>query len=705
MERTDGTAAEERAALRTLDGPAVFACLYGILSLTASPRVPLLLLLPAAALLMPGWEISRRLALPAIYRHAWRAAAVAVVVGLAVAHLFAGLHPESCLTGIALFLLLRGWFNTRGLREHLEIWCLGLILLLVGSLHGSGLAGLAVLIGWTIASFHLLNLMAVLRLRGPRVNPYQAAPHALRTIYGLLPLTALLAVMFQVLLPRLPQESADPRWATRMTPLEREAVRTGFSESVTLTSLTSIQESEAVAFLVVDPGPTFEPAAGRFRVGTLDAFDGWRWTRSAALQEKASVTDLQDSAFELPGGSSVGERHEFLLIRPVDFPPGLVPLSEKTAAVAALQLGTTVVFEDDGRLSMQGPRPIAEYLLALDPTDASRVRRGAVMASHRQISAAVREAVAPLANRFRTGTVRERAAAMESWLRRNGTYSRELNFKTEGPAALSEFLQNGPRGHCELFATVMAMSLREQGIPTRLVTGMVGAEPLPGSPGRPRLFQVSQNRAHAWVEVWTDDEGWLSFDPTPPLPFNMAMARTEGRQMVQALNDQEHSMVAWLDGYDYGAQQRLAGSLWQGITDPISRWEYGALPRTASLLRQNAVEPEILALAAALLLLNAGLWGWKYRHLVGRIRHVYLLGGNSVPPLFHEILRVAGITGPIARARSPRELVPARTPAWCEVLELYERWRFAGRDPQLEAAIRARLRVANKEKSEFGSGN
>lgn len=82
-----------------------------------------------------------------------------------------------------------------------------------------------------------------------------------------------------------------------------------------------------------------------------------------------------------------------------------------------------------------------------------------------------------------------------------------------GPNPVEEFLTRRKAGHCETFATAMALVLREHGIPSRLVTGFAGGERGPfGS-----YYLVRGLDAHAWVEAWCGPGyGWATFDPTPP---------------------------------------------------------------------------------------------------------------------------------------------------------------------------------------------
>ena len=94
---------------------------------------------------------------------------------------------------------------------------------------------------------------------------------------------------------------------------------------------------------------------------------------------------------------------------------------------------------------------------------------------------------------------------LQSW-----TY--ELDLQPRGPNAVEDFVTNRRKGHCQTFATAMALLLREVGVPTRFVTGFLGGEI--GAFGRYVL--VRGQNVHAWVEVWCGpSKGWLTFDPTP----------------------------------------------------------------------------------------------------------------------------------------------------------------------------------------------
>ncbi|RZQ59896.1 transglutaminase domain-containing protein [Amycolatopsis suaedae] len=75
--------------------------------------------------------------------------------------------------------------------------------------------------------------------------------------------------------------------------------------------------------------------------------------------------------------------------------------------------------------------------------------------------------------------------------------------------ALADFLFNGKRGFCEQYASAMAVLLRSAGIPARVAVGFTPGVTTAG------YRTITSQDAHAWVEVYFNDQGWVSFDPTP----------------------------------------------------------------------------------------------------------------------------------------------------------------------------------------------
>lgn len=104
---------------------------------------------------------------------------------------------------------------------------------------------------------------------------------------------------------------------------------------------------------------------------------------------------------------------------------------------------------------------------------------------------------------------------MCEYLRSHYAYSLTAdNTSDKSNTMLGNFLFGTKQGHCALYASAMTLALREKGIPARYITGFTtGKLELNGSTG---MYEktIHENSLHAWVEVYTEDFGWLPFDPT-----------------------------------------------------------------------------------------------------------------------------------------------------------------------------------------------
>jgi transglutaminase-like putative cysteine protease len=90
---------------------------------------------------------------------------------------------------------------------------------------------------------------------------------------------------------------------------------------------------------------------------------------------------------------------------------------------------------------------------------------------------------------------------------------------------LETFLFDSPRGNCEYFASAMAVLLRVNDIPSRLVGGYHGGyyNEMGG------YYLVPQKNAHVWVEAHIPGKGWVRFDPTPA---GAALSSLSGREAL-----------------------------------------------------------------------------------------------------------------------------------------------------------------------------
>lgn len=114
----------------------------------------------------------------------------------------------------------------------------------------------------------------------------------------------------------------------------------------------------------------------------------------------------------------------------------------------------------------------------------------------------------------------EKALALEYYFRSSGEFTYNVAVPgeyTTGSVELwltdetNPFVRNG---YCEQFATAMALMARSLGVPSRVVLGFT-----PGTLLESTTVLVMDRNAHAWVEMWIPNYGWMAFDPTPRFGF------------------------------------------------------------------------------------------------------------------------------------------------------------------------------------------
>jgi hypothetical protein len=158
----------------------------------------------------------------------------------------------------------------------------------------------------------------------------------------------------------------------------------------------------------------------------------------------------------------------------------------------------------------------------------------------------------------------ERARAVERHLRTDYGYTLELP-EREVADPLAHFLFTRRKGHCEYFASAMAVMLRTMGIPTRMATGFQSGIYNPLT----ELWLVRSSDAHTWVEAWIPGHGWSSFDPTPP---DLSAHFTLATKLSLYLDAASTFWQDWVVSYDPSRQGTLADKLEQGAGRLGIRW-------------------------------------------------------------------------------------------------------------------------------------
>ena len=106
----------------------------------------------------------------------------------------------------------------------------------------------------------------------------------------------------------------------------------------------------------------------------------------------------------------------------------------------------------------------------------------------------------------------QRAMKLRNYLRDNFKYKQYARPVPKGKEPVDYFLFMLREGHCEYFASSLAVMARLTGLPARVVTGF--------SPGNynalNKYFEVHAYHAHAWTQIFIPGMGWLTMDGTPP---------------------------------------------------------------------------------------------------------------------------------------------------------------------------------------------
>ena len=199
------------------------------------------------------------------------------------------------------------------------------------------------------------------------------------------------------------------------------------------------------------------------------------------------------------------------------------------------------------------PNAHRKYLLLGIP-DAIRDRIGT-------IAKAVIEEKVPKENR---GNQRACARALESYLRDSGRFGYTLKLDLVDPILdpIEDFLVNRREGHCEYFASSLTLLLRSVGIPARMVNGFKGGD----WNDLAKVMSVRQKHAHSWVEAYLGDSPevpglplWLTLDPTPGGARDASVARVGGfkanfRQISDFIR---YIWVFYIVGYNAQRQESL----------------------------------------------------------------------------------------------------------------------------------------------------
>lgn len=403
-------------------------------------------------------------------------------------------------------------------------------------------------------------------------------------------------VILFILIPRLSWNVAARRASPGLGP-----TTAGFADTVRLGGSGSIKSSpRPVLRATLTPDPQQERLDAYWLGRTFDTFDGkaWRGTGEARAP-RGAVRLAPRSRGEIIQRIELLPAYEaqtlLALDRPVAFADGralnlggstrvlLVEVDDEEVRFNGAGIGYTYV-----AYSAAPPDPLdtnAHAQAGEEPDDAER---------YLQLPESLDPRVPELAAKVRGDATDpfEIARRLQSYLRTNYRYSVELAGELDDP--LSNFLFERREGHCEHFATALAILLRTQGVPARVGAGFFGGERLG------EQYLVRAGDAHAWTQLFVPGRGFVTLDATPD----------DGRP------NQASEVLGWLShGYD------LVDAWWRSTVLDYSFKDQLDFLREVS--RPSRSRPEVgasgqtsrrtwLLVGAAAIALYAA-WRWRRR--------------------------------------------------------------------------------------------
>ncbi len=352
---------------------------------------------------------------------------------------------------------------------------------------------------------------------------------------------------------------------------------TGFSDQVQLGRIGQIQQSNAVVMHIQIDGDRDGRHALAWRGVALANFDGKNW--SNPRQQYVLYRDA-DGGFRIPLlGQGVTRAwtspyhliHYRVLMEPIGtnifF---LAPWARRVeGAYRTLQIDTGGAVSD-----LDSQRSVSMYEADSDISTPAPAELRAAGNNLPQFAGAylqlpkLDQRIPRLAAQIVSSSSNnyDKAIAVERYLQSHYAYTLQLP-RSAVADPLANFLFERKQGHCEYFASSMAVMLRTLGIPSRVVNGFRSDEfnDVTG------YYVVRAKNAHSWVEAYFPGYGWVTFDPTP----GGAIESPQGWGRVMLYLDAAASFWReWVVSYDTSHQYVLGQSL---MSETRGFWERGRM--------------------------------------------------------------------------------------------------------------------------------
>lgn len=298
----------------------------------------------------------------------------------------------------------------------------------------------------------------------------------------------------------------------------------GFSEEIRL-GTTKVSSLERAVLRITRHTP--QAAWPEYwRGATMSSFEQNRWLASSDVRTRRIQGDqtLVKRALDEWQSSPRRDRQSSFDVDVLDSRARRIFLPSETASfrIDASMDAEGVNVRRDGTVTYERPQHRQDklrYRVTRGPLLTGSPQRGGITAYRRDLAACTRLSDIALLGRAKilarelASGRRAREAQHRYVERMRLALSQRQAYALPGEdgaaKSLDDFLA-GAKGHCELFATALALALRSEDIPCRLVSGF-RIHPY----SETNTIVVLSKQAHAWVEVWDPKAGWYSVDATP----------------------------------------------------------------------------------------------------------------------------------------------------------------------------------------------
>jgi transglutaminase-like putative cysteine protease len=534
-------------------------CGFGALASTGGLDLPAMIVV-GLALALRGYQLLTRREFAISERWTTFLTLIYVVVGLAD-YFFLSRSFLVTTVHLALFLIVVRLFSLKRTRDHymLAVLSFGMVLAAaVLTVGGVFLLSFAAFLLIAVITFVLMEMRHSVAAEQNAQDPRVPAP-ARSMAYGLMAIAPALMMMilagsFMIffLLPRI-----SSRYMSTYTPTSD--VSTGFTDHVELGRIGQIQQSSTVVMHIEIQNDLQGAYDLKWRGVALSDFNGKVWTNS---YPQIQLRPAGDGSYrlaplaDLRGATAAASRsiRYRVLMEPVG--TNVFFLAEKPQSLRGdFRMLTT---DAGGAVyNLEAARPINRYeaesqLPVIDGEELRLAANTAPVGLERylalppldiRISKLAEEITAQAPSNY------DKAVVLEQYLSTHFGYTLQLP-RTLPRDPIANFLFERKIGHCEYFASSMAVMLRSLRIPSRIVTGFHGGEfnDLTGQ------YVVRASDAHSWVEAYFPGSGWISFDPTPAgsLPTRNGWSRLRLYADAAASFWRE-----WIINYDISHQRTL----------------------------------------------------------------------------------------------------------------------------------------------------